>query len=139
MRTARALTVSPGMLCAGRGLVYVGPGGVLSPGGVSARGVCLLRVGLLTGEGRWRGVCSQGVSALGRRLSALGGCLLGGVNLVGGVPAQALPPLLTEFLTHAYENITLPQISFAGGNYPVSQLLSVSLLPYGEGPQKWTN
>ena len=25
-------------------------------------------------------------------------------------------PLLTEFLTHAYENITLPQTSFAGGN-----------------------
>ena len=26
------------------------------------------------------------------------------------------PPLWTEFLTHAYENITLPQTSFAGGN-----------------------
>ena len=27
-----------------------------------------------------------------------------------------MPPLSTEFLTHAYENITLPQTSFAGGN-----------------------
>ena len=26
------------------------------------------------------------------------------------------PPMWTEFLTHAYENITLPQTSFAGGN-----------------------
>ena len=25
-------------------------------------------------------------------------------------------PLLTEFLTHTYENITLPQTLFAGGN-----------------------
>ena len=25
------------------------------------------------------------------------------------------PPPWTEFLTHAYENITLPQTSFAGG------------------------
>ena len=29
-----------------------------------------------------------------------------------GIP----PPLWTEFLTHASENITLPQTSFAGGN-----------------------
>ena len=29
-----------------------------------------------------------------------------------GIP----PPLWTEFLKHAYENITLPQTSFAGGN-----------------------
>ena len=27
------------------------------------------------------------------------------------------PPPWTEFLTHATENITLPQTSFAGGNY----------------------
>ena len=31
-------------------------------------------------------------------------------------PDQA-PPLWTEFLTHAYENITLLQTSFAGGKY----------------------
>ena len=40
-----------------------------------------------------------------------------GVYLVtGGVLSQVLSPLLwTEFLTHASENITLPQTSFAGG------------------------
>ena len=37
--------------------------------------------------------------------------------LQGGIPActEVDPPLWTEFLTHAYENITLPQTSFAGG------------------------
>ena len=48
-----------------------------------------------------------------------GGCTCpGGVYLLEGVPAQVgvyLPPPRTEFLTHATENITLPQISFAGG------------------------
>ena len=37
----------------------------------------------------------------------------------GGVSQHALrqtPPLWTEFLTQASENITLPQNSFAGGN-----------------------
>ena len=32
-------------------------------------------------------------------------------------PREQTPPLWTEFLTHAYENITLPQTSFAGGKY----------------------
>ena len=54
MRTARALTVSPSMLCAG--------------GGVSAPGGCLLP----------GGVCSQGVSARRVCVSAPGGCLLPG-------------------------------------------------------------
>ena len=31
-------------------------------------------------------------------------------------PRDQAPLLWTEFLTHAYENITLPQTSFAGGN-----------------------
>ena len=31
-------------------------------------------------------------------------------------PPDQAPPLWTEFLTHASENITLPQTSFAGGN-----------------------
>ena len=35
------------------------------------------------------------------------------------------PPLWTEFLTHAYENITLPQTSFAGDKK--SAFLSVIL------------
>ena len=41
--------------------------------------------------------------------------LVQGVYLVlGGVPGQVLPPV--DRMTHAYENITLPQTSFAGGN-----------------------
>ena len=35
----------------------------------------------------------------------------------GTPPPEADTPLWTEFLTHAYENITLPQTSFAGGKY----------------------
>ena len=31
-------------------------------------------------------------------------------------PPEQTAPLWTEFLTHAYEKITLPQTSFAGGN-----------------------
>ena len=34
---------------------------------------------------------------------------------------RADTPLWTEFLTHAYENITLPQTSFAGGKNKVSR------------------
>ena len=54
-------------------------------------------------------------------------CRGGGLSALGGVPAQGvylrggacpgIPPLCTEFLTHATENITLPQTSFAGGKY----------------------
>ena len=47
---------------------------------------------------------------------------MGGVwYLLPGVVSQhtlrQTPPLWTEFLTHASENITLPQTSFAGGKY----------------------
>ena len=86
MRTARALTVSPSMLCQGE---------VSALGGCLLRGVC---------------VCPGG--------SALGGCLLCGGLLQGGIcsggggwvmsaPSMhwGRPPLWTEFLTHAYENI----------------------------------
>ena len=41
----------------------------------------------------------------------------GGVGVPGsrgGVPGQVLPPTVDR-MTHAYENITLPQTSFAGG------------------------
>ena len=31
-------------------------------------------------------------------------------------PWEQTPPLWIEFLTHGYENITLPQTSFEGGN-----------------------
>ena len=40
----------------------------------------------------------------------------GECTCLGGVPAWRVPPPWTEFLTHANENITLPQTSFAGGN-----------------------
>ena len=47
-----------------------------------------------------------------------GGECSGGCAPRGGIPActEADPPLWTEFLTHATENITLPKTSFAGGN-----------------------
>ena len=71
------------------------------------------------GEGTWPGECtwSWGVYlVLGMYLvpgvPGLGRCVPG----PGGVPAQVLPPPWTEFLTHASENIPLPQTSFAGGN-----------------------
>ena len=50
---------------------------------------------------------------------SLWGCLVQGVawSWGGGIPActEADSPPWTEFLTHATENITLPQTSFAGG------------------------
>ena len=60
-------------------------------------------------------LCSQGVYLLGGK-PALGVYLPRGMYLPQeGVPAQVLPPPWTEFLTHATENITLSQTSFAGG------------------------
>ena len=67
MRTARALTVSPSMLCRGGCLV----GGCLLRGAVCSLG----GGGLLAGVSARGGVCSWGVSAL------------------GGVPGQVLPPV----------------------------------------------
>ena len=86
MHTAHLLTVSPSMHCAG--------------------GVC-----------SWGGVCFWGMSASGGcLLPRVGVCFWGMCLLPGGIPAcpEADPPW-TEFLTHATENITLPQTSFAGG------------------------
>ena len=86
MRTARALTVSPSILCArGRGVCSGGcllPGGCLL-GGVSALEGCLLLVG----------VCFEGSALGGRGVSAPGGCLLWGgllwgVSAAGGVCSQ---------------------------------------------------
>ena len=42
---------------------------------------------------------------------------------------RADPPLWTEFLTHASENITLPQTSFAGGNEKHSSGMPTARLP----------
>ena len=85
MRTARVLTVSPIMLCAGGWLVRGGgsaPRGVSAPGGVSALGGSLL---------------------LG--VSASRGCLLPGI--FQHALRQTRPPV--NRITHACENITLPQ------------------------------
>ena len=73
-------------------------------------------------------LCSRGVSGPGwclvlggvpglRGVIGLGRCLVPGGLVWGGIPActGADPPPWTEFLTHASENITLPQTSFAGG------------------------
>ena len=103
MRTARSLTVCRGCLPGGGSPC---PGGASLPGGSP---------------------CPGGVSLLGRGVSLLGGLpargvsLLGAVSLPGGSPCLGgfslpeTPPPWTEFLTHAYENITLPQTTFAGG------------------------
>ena len=142
MRTARALTVSPSMLCAGgcllRGVCSQG-GGVSALGGsapergcllwgVSTPGVCSGRVSALGG------ICSWGVSAPGGCLGGVcsRGCLLlGGVCSWGmlsaprGVPGprgctwSGTPPCGQ---THTCKHITLPQTSFAGGKYVFSSL-----------------
>ena len=99
MRTARLLPVSRG----GGGGVCSWKGGVCSWEGVFApEGRCLLR----------RGVCSWG-------------CPLPGG---GGIPAcnGADPPLCIEFLTHATENNTLPQLC-CGGNKRKAKDLETTL------------
>ena len=62
--------------------------------------------------------CPGGVPAQGG--TCPGGCTCpGGYLPKAGVPARGVPsglPPWTEFLTHASENITLPQTSFVGGN-----------------------
>ena len=50
---------------------------------------------------------------------------------LGGGPPGTPPrskhrPLWTEFLTHAYENIILPQTSFVGGKYSLVMAHSFS-------------
>ena len=100
MRTVRCSSRLPrgGGVCQGclpegglpRGVSAVGGGGVCQGGWV------------VSARGGWGGVCPGGVSqhALGR----------------GGVCPSACwhtpPSLWTEFLTHACENITFPQLNF---------------------------
>ena len=84
MRTARALTVSPSMLCIGRGCTW-SRGGVPGPGGVTwFRGCTWSRGGYLV----WGVYLAQG-GVPGR----------GGVPGLGGVLAQVLPPPWTEWQT----------------------------------------
>ena len=98
MSTARALTVSPSMLCTG---------GCMVPGDVWSRGVHGPR-----GEGAW----SWGVHGLGvhvpRGVHGLGGYMV----LEGVIPActETDPPV--NRMTNRCKNITLPQTSFAGSN-----------------------
>ena len=104
-------------------------GGVLSLGGVCSRGG-VLSPGVSAPDGGvlspgdvcsrvQRGVSAPGGSAPGGCLllggvSASGGCLLGGVCSRGGQVRHSSPPV--DRMTHASENITLPQTSFAGSN-----------------------
>ena len=93
MHTARLLTVSPSLQCGGGGGGLPCQAGLLAnrgsalPGGSSCQGGLLVR-----GEG---GLPCQG-------------------GWGGGIP-ECTEALWTEFLTHATENITLPQSSFEGG------------------------
>ena len=81
-------------------------GGTWSRGGAWSRG-----------QSAPGGAWSRG-AAPGGGMPDSGGAWFGGVCSRGGVSQHALKqiPLCTEFLTHVTENITLPQISFAGGN-----------------------
>ena len=69
--------------------MYLVLGGVFSRGGVPGSGGCLFQGGV----------------------PGPGGCTWSQGGTWSGTPS----PLWTEFLTHASENITLPQTSFAGG------------------------
>ena len=134
MHTARSLTVSPSMHCAegvclvwggllpegvpgpggllpgGPGPVASAPRGVPGPGGVCSQGVPGLG-GLLSGGPGPGGSAPRGVPGRGGLLPW--GCLVWGLpgQEGGGIPACTEanpPPLWTEFLTHASENVTLP-------------------------------
>ena len=100
MHTARLLTVSPSMHCAGgRGLHNQG----------------------------WSALQGGGLPCRGGGLPCQGGCLLAR-GVVSQYALRQTPPLWTEFLTHATENITLPQTSFAGGNYMRTLSFTVPVL-----------
>ena len=131
MHTARALTISPSMLCEGvsaprevsawggclpRGCVYSGgclSGGVSTQGGVCSGGVCPWGVylggvcpGGVSGQGvsaSW-GVSTQGGVWLGGVYP--GGCLPGGNICLLGVCWDTTPPLWTEWMTDTCKNIT---------------------------------
>ena len=101
----------PGVYLVPEGCV-LSPGGVLSPRGCLLWGVCLLWGGrLLQGC-----VCSRGACLLRGGVCSQGGCLLGGCLLPGGYLVRHSPPV--DRMTHASENITLSQTSFAGSKNP---------------------
>ena len=129
MRTARSLTISCS-ICWGVYLLQ----GVYLPGGCTCPGVYLLWVegvylpgGVLAQEVYLPGGCTCSRECTCQGCTYPGGCtcprgyLPRGVVPSGGVSTQGgtcpgTPPLCTELLTHATENITLPQTSFAGSN-----------------------
>ena len=104
--------------------MYLVPGGGCSRGGVPAPGGCTWS---------WGWVCSGGVSAPGgctwpRGCLLQGGVCSGGVSAPGwGVSGQVPPPV--NRMTNRCKNITLPQTSFAGGNYMLNA--TAMLIPYG--------
>ena len=152
MRTARAFTVCRNLLP--RGCTCLVPGGTWS-----GRGTCLVLGGGCTCL-VW-GVylpCPRGCTwSGGCTCLVLGGtCLVPGGGGVG-VPAWSRGVYLVRYLpppvdrmTHAYENITLPQTSFEGGNKTKDshnpsfintvrkkiERMSILLNPFGQG--RWT-
>ena len=93
MRTARALTVSPSMLCSGGGGGVCS--GVSAPRGVYSGGCLLWGVSALVGLLRSGG----GSTARGGVVSAPEGGVCSRGSALGGVSQHALrqtPPLLTE-------------------------------------------
>ena len=58
-------------------------------------------------------LCSGGCLVWG--VPGPGGCLPGPGGGISACTEADTRPVWTEFLTHACENITLPQTSFAGG------------------------
>ena len=133
-----------GVYLPGPGGVYLpGPGGVPGPRGVylpGPGGTCLVSGGVPAWS-RWGTWSQGGVPAWsGGYLPGLGGCtclVLGGVpawsrgytclvpgGVRGGTWSGTSTPV--DRMTHAYENITLPQTSFASGN---NANIHQSLLP----------
>ena len=126
MRTARTLTVQGGCLLWEGGIP--GPRGGSALGGVPGLGDVCSR-GCVPGP-VWEDVpgARGGIPGIQRAYLSWGGVCSGGCTWSGGVCSRGCawsgtppPPLWTEFLTHASENITLPQTSFAGGNKKVFQ------------------
>ena len=158
MRTARALTLSPSILCGGgsapgRGVylvpegVYLVLGDVPGPRGVSAPGGCTWSWGVylvpggVPGPGgcTWSqgGVCSLGVYLVLGGVCSRGGIPGLGVYLVpwgcllgGECLLRGVPGQVLPPCgqTHACKHITLPQTSFAGGNNRFS-LAPLGLVP----------
>ena len=107
--------------------VWTFPEGVPAGGGCTCPGVYLLRGG--PGQGgipaqrgctHLGGICRGGCTCLGVYLPRGVGVVVVVMVVVGccgggGVYLPRYSPLWTEFLTHATENISLPQTSFAGG------------------------